>query len=83
MNSYIDSIKEKYNMTNADYLTLKDLLSGSKELGYKRGYSEGYSDGYKRCIQDISHDQERFFAQVNDTVDKIENYLRGHFEGGQ
>ena len=79
MNSYVDMLKTKYNMSNADYLTLKDLLSGFKELEYKRGYSEGYSDGYKRCIQDVSHDQERFFAQVNDTMDKIENCLHGHF----
>ena len=83
MSSFIDSIKEKYNMSNTDYLTLKDLLSGSKELGYNRGYSEGYNNGYKHCIQDISHEQEEIFTEVNKTIDKIENCLRGHFEGGQ
>lgn len=83
MNSYIDALKTKYNMSNVDYLRLKDLLNGFKELGYGQGYSEGYRDGYKRCIQDVSCEQEKLFAQVNGTVDKMESCLREYFEGGQ
>lgn len=81
MNSYIDMLKTKYNMSNADYVTLKDLLDGFKELGYNQGYSQGYNDGYKLCIK--THEPKEFFAKANDTLDKIENRLRGHFEGRQ
>ena len=81
MNSYIDALKAKYNMSNVDCVRLKDLLNGFKELGYGRGYSEGYSDGYKRCIQDVSREQEKLFAQVNGTVDRMESRLREYFEG--
>lgn len=81
MNSYIDALKAKYNMSNADYVKLKDLIDGFKELGYRQGYIDGYTDGYKFCIK--TYEPKEFFDKANDTLDKIENWLRGQFKGWQ